>query len=173
MPLLFSNLTNLISPQFIDSDSSVSCSGSVNLPEFLFYSTSSSVINGNSISPLILNETINKLNLCNFSQALAKDVYNSAYTTIVGQVNNSLSTLAATINQTLDVLRCLGYNECILTGPSACCTVPGSLPPAQIKIKLPANLAGPNISYNTQGTFDGGDPVSNNFILPGGPKRVY
>lgn len=156
MPISFNALSELVTPSFISENGSDSCSIGGIVPAFIYHG---SFNNPTDLGGSSFSDT-NALSLCSFSKALAKDVYNS----VADSTNNSLKQIATALNQTLDVLRCLGFSECELVGPSSCCPTSGGKP-ATISIKLPRNLIGQNVCYTTQGVIEGGAPDNGNNII--------
>lgn len=129
MVISFCSVNNL----FADSDpfagGAVGCTTCNNgSGPFLVYQNTG----GTVVGPMELKT----LSVCNFVRAIGIDIENG----LVQDINSSLGKVSCTINQTLDVLRCLGFEKCTLTGPSACCVTAGNPQPSQIVIRLPKNL---------------------------------
>lgn len=78
--------------------------------------------------------------------SLTNDTYNS----IATNVNTTVTTIACTINQIVEYLKCLGPGTCVLTGPKPCCppvdcngNPVGPIPqPATVSFALPNILTG-------------------------------
>jgi hypothetical protein len=154
MPLTYIASVDTMSPSFISSDGTCNSSN----PVWLTYT-------GTSTAPAAIADIKTGVNLCTFTKNIAKDVYNS----VADATNESLRQIASAMNQTLDVLRCLGYNQCELAGPSSCCPTSGGAT-AKITLRLPRNLTGQNVGYtiNNGGILEGGNiDNGNNVIIPG------
>lgn len=78
--------------------------------------------------------------LCNLLQDATNDTYNS----IASNMNATVTTLACTINQIVEYLKCLGPGTCVLTGPTPCCQPAGGpvTQPATVSFGLPNILTG-------------------------------